>query len=80
MNGRTILPASGPIQAVPNTNWDVVSVGIYNNGDFNADIIWHNSANGKSSVWEMTGAVIQPGSGPLPPLNDPDWWIAGTGN
>jgi hypothetical protein len=80
MNGRTILPASGPIQAVTNTNWEVVGVGLYNSGDFNADILWHNTANGKNSVWVMVGSVIQAGGGPLPPLTDPNWWIAGTGN
>ncbi|MHC4802308.1 MAG: FG-GAP-like repeat-containing protein [Planctomycetota bacterium] len=76
MDGRTILPASGPIQSVPNTKWQVISVGDID-GDAIADILWRHSGNGKNSAWLMIGSVIQAGSGSLPPL-DVDWAVAGT--
>ena len=80
MNGTTILGGSGPIQAVPDTDWEVAGVGLFNNGDFNADILWRNCASGKNSVWVMNGGATIAGTGPLPPLADQDWWVAGTGN
>jgi hypothetical protein len=57
MSGTSILPSSGPLVTVADTQWKVAAVDDFN-GDGRADIYWRNSATGECYLWLMNGLSI----------------------
>ncbi len=48
------------------------------NGDGKPDLIWRNTATGRTTIWYMDGATWNGGyADVLPTLNDPNWSIVG---
>jgi hypothetical protein len=79
MDGTTVLPGSGPLPRVGDTQWIVAGVGDFNN-DGRSDILWRHAGNGKNSVWLMDGTTVLPGTGPLPQLSNLKWTVVGNGD
>ncbi|MHC4128376.1 MAG: right-handed parallel beta-helix repeat-containing protein [Planctomycetota bacterium] len=79
MDGRTLLPGSGPLPTVTHPAWTVVGAGDFN-GDGMCDVLWRHGIIGRNTMWLMDGTVKLPGSGALPEVNDPEWRIVGTGD
>jgi hypothetical protein len=79
MDGRSILSGSGPVHQLTNLDWMVGGTGDFD-GDGRSDILWHNTGNGKVSLWLMDGTTILPGTGPVHQLANLDWAVAGTGD
>ncbi|MHC4968121.1 MAG: FG-GAP repeat domain-containing protein, partial [Planctomycetota bacterium] len=79
MDGRTLLPGSGPLPTVTHPAWTVVGAGDFN-GDGMCDVLWRHGIIGRNTMWLMDGTSKLPGSGALPEVNDPEWRIVGTGD
>jgi translation initiation factor IF-1 len=77
MDGTTILPGSGPLPKVADTNWAVVGTGDFD-GDGRCDILWRHQINGSNSMWLMDGTTMLPASGLLPEVADTNWAVVGT--
>jgi hypothetical protein len=77
MDGTTILPGSGAILAVANTNWTVVGTGDFDGGG-KADILWRHQVKGKNSLWLMDATTILPGSGAIQAVGNTNWTVVGT--
>ena len=79
MNGTTLLPGTGYINASPDSSWQIAGTGDFN-GDGKADILWRNSSTGLLAIWEMDGTTLLPGTGYI--SNNPalTWQISGTGD
>ena len=76
MSGTELLAGSGPVQTVSNANWTVVATADFND-DGRSDILWRRLDRGKNSLWFMSGAAIQPGSGPVQAVGDTSWIVVG---
>ncbi|MGD1871871.1 MAG: FG-GAP-like repeat-containing protein [Mastigocoleus sp.] len=61
------------IEAVADSNWEIVAVGDVGN-DGRDDLIWRNSDNGQNGIWEMDGEEILTQS-TLLAVDDTDWEI-----
>jgi hypothetical protein len=79
MYGTTMLPESGPLQSVVDTDWAVVGTDDFD-ADGRCDILWRHQGNGANLMWLMDGTTILPGSGPLPPVSNPKMKVVGTGD
>jgi hypothetical protein len=75
-NWAAILSAS--VQPISNTNWTVVGMGDFDGDGEPYDILWRQQVTGKNSMWLMDGTSILPGSGPVQPVANTNWVVAGT--
>ncbi|MHC4980981.1 MAG: S8 family serine peptidase [Planctomycetota bacterium] len=80
MDGTSIEPGSGPVQALADTDWMVCGMGDFNGDGLANDLLWRHAGNGKNSLWLMHGRSILAGSGLLPQLTNRRWTVAGTGD
>ncbi|HJR61718.1 MAG TPA: FG-GAP-like repeat-containing protein [Vicinamibacterales bacterium] len=62
---------------VPDLNWTVVGAGDFNL-DGHSDLVWHNRADGRLSVWIMQGSTLIDGRAMTPDaVADTGWQIRG---
>ncbi|MHC4219480.1 MAG: FG-GAP-like repeat-containing protein [Planctomycetota bacterium] len=79
MDGLSLLPGSGSIQATGSTDWIVAGTGDFN-GDGRSDILWRHQVNGRNALWLMDAGTRLSESGLLAVVRDSDWRVAGTGD
>ena len=76
MNGTTILPESGNIYTVSNSDWKIVAI-LDIDGDGKSDLFWRNQSTGFNVIWLMNGLTIKASGNTL--VVPVEWQIAVTG-
>jgi len=79
MNGSAVLPLSGSITTLADTNWIIAATGDFN-GDGRADILWRHVLTGQNVIWLMNGKSVLAGSGSTTALSNAAWVVAASGD
>jgi hypothetical protein len=80
MDGNSIEPGSGPMQALADTDWAVCGMGDFNGDGEAYDLLWRHLVTGDNAIWLMHGRSVLAASGSLPRLSKLAWVVAGTGD
>lgn len=78
MDGLTKTASSGPTVALADLRWKIAGTADFN-GDGKSDILWRNTADGRNSLWLMSGLTRQ-SSTALQAVTDLNFKVAGVGD
>jgi len=70
---------SVPVRRTLGPGWQIAAPGDFD-GDRVTDVVFRNTISGEVQVWLMNGANVNERSGPLAPVSDLNWQIAGAGD